>query len=88
MDDLISRKALIARLTDWLEEGDDEDLSPEERQYNHGIRRAIRFVRDAPAVPITGDTSDGYHTFNELYIDKAAELMRGAQHEQGSTHTG
>lgn len=71
MGDLIDRDALIARLTDWLEDGDDEDLTPAERQYNHGIKRAIRFVKATSSVPITGDTSDGYHTFNELYHHRA-----------------
>ena len=64
-NDLISRSALIAELmNDCLTVCD-------------GLNIAMwlaKCINEAPAVdafPITGDTSDGYHTFNELYHHRA-----------------
>lgn len=56
-------------------------------------------VRRAPAVPITGDTSDGYHTFNELYHHRAVlfsvivkafpdKAWKARKHHDGSMYDG
>lgn len=42
--------------------------------YNAGLDRALHSIAYAPTLtqpPVTGDTSDGYHTFNELYHHRA-----------------
>lgn len=63
---------------------------------------AIRTVEDAPAIdaqPITGDTSDGYHTFNELYHHRAVlfavivnalpdRAWKSRKHHDGSMYDG
>ena len=41
------------------------------RALGNVARAAFDRIKSAPAVPITGDTSDGYHTFNELYHHRA-----------------
>lgn len=81
--DLISRKALVAAL---IKEREQYPPMVVERysfgvkiphRFNQamrgGIRKALRLVETAPAVdaPVTGDTSAGYHTFNELYHHRA-----------------
>ena len=41
---------------------------------NYGLNQAMWEITHAPTLtqpPITGDTSDGYHTFNELYHHRA-----------------
>lgn len=64
-NDLISRSALIAELMNNC------------LTVCNGLNIAMwlaKCINEAPAVdafPITGDTSDGYHTFNELYHHRA-----------------
>ena len=53
-----------------------DDMEPyEEYENEHDLWLAMRMeVLNAPTLtqpPITGDTSDGYHTFNELYRHRA-----------------
>lgn len=56
MGDLISRKALL-------------DVIPENDFLLSAIVR--KDIVNAPNAKIDGDTSDGYHTFNELYYHRA-----------------
>ena len=65
---MIDGDAVTKRLRAWLESPHGENV------YNSGYDDAIWHVLDViehmPTLtqpPITGDTSDGYHTFNELY---------------------
>ena len=64
-NDLISRAALF-KAWDALDETQDANLF---------IDAMMKATQDAPAVDaepvITGETSDGYHTFNELYHHRA-----------------
>lgn len=64
-NDLISRSKLLARFACWCggECGSCE---------YHTHTGDCRLIIEAPAVPITGDTSDGYHTFNDLISREAA----------------
>lgn len=67
-----------------------------------GIRKALRIIEQAPvvdAVKVDGNTSDGYHTFNELY-DHRAKLFsvivrnypdlcwKSKQHHDGTMYDG
>ena len=71
-NDLISRPGLRRQLAVWMERlriaGECGDCEAE-------ILQDVLNLVDAQAVitlePITGDTSDGYHTFNELYHHRA-----------------
>lgn len=88
MDDLISRKALL-------------DCMPKDEQLmSLDVRR---YIIDAPAVDaepvITGETSDGYHTFNELYHHRAVlfsvivkafpeRAWKARQHHDGTMYSG
>ena len=56
MGDLISRKALLDR------------MPKNDFLLSYIVRKEIS---DAPDVKIDGNTSDGYHTFNELYHHRA-----------------
>ena len=102
MNDLISREALLEAIKARILEKDEvkDDL---DRQYNKGLLRAIKDVKLAPAVDaepvITGDTSDGYHTFNELYHHRAvlfsvivkafaANAWKARRHHDGSMYDG
>ena len=92
MNDLISRKALY-KAWDKLDETQDPQLL---------IDEMIRATQDLPAVdaqPITGDTSDGYHTFNELYHHRAVlfsvivnaspdRAWKSLKHHDGSMYDG
>lgn len=64
-----------------------------------GISQAKAMIADAPSIPITGDTSDGYHTFNELYHHRAVlfsvivkmfpnRAWKARQHYDGSMFDG
>lgn len=55
-NDLISRSALL------------ETMPKNDILLSMGVRQIIA---DAPDAKIDGDTSDGYHTFNELYHHRA-----------------
>ena len=49
-------------------------VSEFESGFNNGLNQAIWEITHAPTLtqpPVTGDTSDGYHTFNELYHHRA-----------------
>ena len=64
-NDLISRTALLEEY-EWLKQNTGA--------YNHAeLDEHIERIKNAPAVQpvITGETSDGYHTFNELYHHRA-----------------
>ena len=69
---MIDGDAVTKRLRAWLESPHRENV------YNSGYDDAIRHVLDVidhmPTLTqplVTGDTSDGYHTFNELYHHRA-----------------
>ena len=76
-NDLISRKALWIAIKKLLEEppaGSPEWNEWDQMDVDDMVFAAMKLVENAPAVdafPITGDTSDGYHTFNELYHHRA-----------------
>lgn len=93
MGDLISRAALY-RAWDALDKTQDPNLL---------IDAMIRETQDAPAVDaepvITGETSDGYHTFNELYHHRAVlfsvivkafpeRAWKARQHHDGTMYSG
>ena len=42
-----------------------------ETGFNHGIHSAIAILQRQERLKIDGNTSDGYHTFNELYDHRA-----------------
>ena len=49
-------------------------VSEFESGFNYGLNQAMWEITHAPTLtqpPVTGDTSDGYHTFNELYHHRA-----------------
>ena len=49
-------------------------VSEFESGFNQGLNQTMWIITHAPTLapsPITGDTSDGYHTFNELYHHRA-----------------
>lgn len=78
--DLISREALIKELEQrHLDDVFIKRGLPPMRKMSLECNRALKTQGDAirdvinglPAVEINGDTSDGYHTFNELYHHRA-----------------
>lgn len=92
MGDLISRSAL---LTDIMTLPHSEFI-----MYSDDVKQIIA---DAPAVDaepvITGETSDGYHTFNELYHHRAVlfsvivkafhdKAWKSRQHHDGTMYDG
>lgn len=68
-NDLISRKALLKELIDWGRSLD----SLSENVLMTAIECVCERIEEVPAVEpaVTGETSDGYHTFNELYHHRA-----------------
>lgn len=99
MNDLISREQAIDAIRSYCQGCN---------SYN-GLRcRSCRFddavtsVEDVPTIdvqPITGDTSDGYHTFNELYHHRAVlfsvivnaspdRAWKSLKHHDGSMYDG
>lgn len=93
-NDLISRSALFKS---W------DGLSDEIKVPNLLIDEMIKRTQDAPAVDaesvITGETSDGYHTFNELYHHRAVlfsvivkafpeRAWKARQHHDGTMYSG
>lgn len=101
--DLISRSALLDKIRGKILDKD-EIKDALDRQYNKGLLRAIQDVKRAPSVDaeptvITGETSDGYHTFNELYHHRAAlfsvvvkafpeKAWKARQHHDGTMYDG
>ena len=92
-NDLISREALY-KAWDALDETQDPNLL---------IDAMIKETQDAPSVDaepvITGETSDGYHTFNELYHHRAVlfsvivktfqdKAWKARQHYDGTMYSG
>lgn len=84
-NDLISRKALLAEVNcnDW---------------YEGHCCAACDAIKAAPSA-VTGETSDGYHTFNELYRHRAVlfsvivktfpeKAWKARQHSDGSMFDG
>lgn len=89
MGDLISRKALFKAWDGLSDEIKDKDLL---------IDEMIRRTQDAESA-ITGETSDGYHTFNELYHHRAVlfsiivkafpdKAWKSKQHNDGTMYDG
>lgn len=93
-NDLISRSALFKS---W------DGLSDEIKVPNLLIDEMIKRTQDAPTVDaesvITGETSDGYHTFNELYHHRAVlfsvivkafpeRAWKARQHHDGTMYDG
>lgn len=58
-NDAISRSAAI------------EALNQHSYETSYDYDKTVELLSDLPAVKIDGDTSDGYHTFNELYDHRA-----------------
>lgn len=58
---MIDADALHAEISAW----------PESIMYKDWVQSAIANAPTLTQPPITGDTSDGYHTFNELYHHRA-----------------
>lgn len=58
---VINADALHAEISAW----------PESIMYKDWVQSAIANAPTLTPPPITGDTSDGYHTFNELYHHRA-----------------
>lgn len=93
MGDLISRSELFNA---WVALDETQDA-------NLLIDAMIKAAQDAPAVDaepvITGETSDGYHTFNELYHHRAVlfsvivkafpeRAWKARQHHDGTMYSG
>lgn len=78
MTDAISRSAVLEILENEFnmaaEEREDAE-DEKDRAFNAGeincARRSTRKVTELPDIKIDGNTSDGYHTFNELYDHRA-----------------
>lgn len=75
-NNLISRSALLEELKERYNEAKERENANYEWETfeSSGIESAMLCVENFPAIdalPITGDTSDGYHTFNELYHHRA-----------------
>lgn len=66
---MIDGSAVAAKLADWVNPDPDSRTDADQ-----AIIDCINAILAAPTIdpePITGDTSDGYHTFNELYHHRA-----------------
>lgn len=103
-NDLISRSALLAELKEWYDEAQQREAANYEWETfeSSGIESAMLCVENFPAVdalPITGDTSDGYHTFNELYHhravlfsvicnDRPGIVWKSKKHHDGTMYNG
>ena len=108
-DDVISRSAVLEKLSFEFDLAAEERADTEgekEMAFNSGemnsARRVTRFVKELNAldVPvITGETSDGYHTFNELYHHRAVlfsvivkafpdRAWKSRKHHDGSMYDG
>lgn len=109
MNDAISRSAVLEKLSlefDLAAEERADTDDEKEMAFNSGemhcARRVTRFVKELNAldVPvITGETSDGYHTFNELYHHRAVlfsvivkafpdRAWKSRKHHDGSMYDG
>ena len=107
--DAISRSAVLEKLSlefDLAAEERADTDDEKEMAFNSGemncARRVTRFVKELNAldVPsITGETSDGYHTFNELYHHRAVlfsvivkafpdRAWKARKHHDGSMYDG
>lgn len=96
-NDLISKSELLEVLHRLVkaEQLSESVISSE----GFGVQMAITRVNHAPVVQIDGNTSDGYHTFNELY-DHRAKLFsvivrnypdlswKSKQHHDGTMYDG
>lgn len=99
--DLISREALLDTISECYDDAAAYDSHMREVIERH-CYYAADLVREAPAVdaaPITGETSDGYHTFNELYHHRAVlfsvivkafpdKAWKARKHHDGSMYDG
>lgn len=100
-NDLISREAAVELLRDKAQ----HYTVPMFATYGecHVARvvatKAAGEIANMPAAPITGDTSDGYHTFNELYHHRAVlfsvivkafpdKAWKARKHHDGSMYDG
>lgn len=100
-NDLISREALLNTISETIL---DMRFSSSRARMEHEqkVEWAMDRVGEAPAVdaaPITGETSDGYHTFNELYHHRAVlfsvivkafpdKAWKARKHHDGSMYDG
>lgn len=57
------RENCVAKETDWYND-------PERKEKYNALNDAITLINN-PSLLVTGNTSDGYHTFNELYHHRA-----------------
>lgn len=92
-NDLISRRKL-----DGMRLAVPDFVNPDQR--TKGWNECITYIQQkAPAAKITGDTSDGYHTFNELYHHRAVlfsvivkafpdKAWKARKHHDGSVYDG
>lgn len=94
-NDLISRETALKELREWGRSLD----SLSENVLMAAIDCVCERIEEYPAVPITGDTSDGYHTFNELYHHRAVlfsvivkafpnKAWKARKHHDGSMYDG
>lgn len=99
--DLISRAELMAEIKQLA-----KDIARENGGVDHvtyAIKEVFDMAKNAPSVDaepvITGETSDGYHTFNELYHHRAVlfsviikafsgKAWKAKKHEDGSMYDG
>ena len=69
---MIDADVAIKRFRGWLESPHGENVY--HSGYDDAIWHVLDVIEHMPTLtqpPITGDTSDGYHTFNELYHHRA-----------------
>ena len=102
--DLISREAALDKLRAFGRRAQRNTITNFEMHLTStAIFECINIVKESPAVDaepvITGETSDGYHTFNELYHHRAVlfsviikafsgKAWKAKKHEDGSMYDG
>lgn len=70
-NDLISRSELLAEIDRERKRHIDSGNYGAEHLMVHSLRRLVEEATAVDVAPIDGNTSDGYHTFNELYHHRA-----------------
>ena len=100
-NDLISREALCKLIAEIKQRARSFENQPYRTGYVVAMSTVEGILASAPAVEpiITGETSDGYHTFNELYHHRAVlfsvivkafpyRAWKARQHHDGSMYDG
>lgn len=99
--DLISREAAVELLRDKAQYYTVSMFATSDECYVARViaTEAAGEIANMPAAPITGDTSDGYHTFDELYHHRAVlfsvivkafpdKAWKARKHHDGSMYDG